>query len=256
MQRGLSRGASGKLGALAAGVAGSVHLLPGSRGALDPSALLYEFFLFTEGAVRLCHCCCCRAAGVPHGALGAHAGREARSAADERGAGGDHGLRAGRRGAGAPAGEASETGGVAHASTTRAKAVLCPARLYRVGFRVSNSFYPRPSCCCVPLSMQTALDLMEHPWLAQQAFEQGHFPWQAALYTGLLTTDVCLLLEVGCTTGCFGFCAVAALQLCCAAGGAAAACPAGALLCPALAQALWLAQNRRLLAVLLALALA
>ncbi|GAB4815296.1 hypothetical protein N2152v2_002342 [Parachlorella kessleri] len=43
----------------------------------------------------------------------------------------------------------------------------------------------------------TALNLLEHPWLAQGMWEGGpHFPWQAALYTGLLTTDVCLLLEL------------------------------------------------------------
>jgi hypothetical protein len=43
-----------------------------------------------------------------------------------------------------------------------------------------------------------ALDLLQHPWLMQHLLQDGHFPWSAALYTGLMTTDVCLLLEVRC----------------------------------------------------------
>lgn len=48
-----------------------------------------------------------------------------------------------------------------------------------------------------------ALDIAQHPWEVPQLLEgcEGALPWQAALWTGLVTTDVCLLFEVGAGAG-------------------------------------------------------
>ena len=52
-------------------------------------------------------------------------------------------------------------------------------------------------CAAAAAHPAEAAALVQWPWAALGEGGLAGLPWQAALWTGILTTDICLLIEVG-----------------------------------------------------------